>query len=44
MVKGMDIANSSQTESISVASLQKGVYFVEVKNGAESAKQRIVKN
>jgi hypothetical protein len=44
LVKGMDVANSSQTESISVASLQKGIYFVEVKNGAETAKQQIVKN
>ncbi len=44
LVNARDIANSSQTESISVASLQKGIYFVQVRNGAETAKQRIVKN
>jgi hypothetical protein len=44
LVAAHDIANSSQTESISVASLQKGIYFVQVRNGAETAKQRIVKN
>ncbi len=43
-VNAQDIANSSQTESISVASLQRGIYFVEVRNGNEIAKQRIVKN
>lgn len=43
-VNGQDIANSSQTESISVASLQRGIYFVEVRNDEETAKQRIVKN
>lgn len=44
LVTGLDIANSSQTESIFVASLQRGVYFVQVRNGDETAKQRIVKN
>jgi hypothetical protein len=44
LVNAQDIANSSQTESISVASLQKGIYFVQVRNGAETAKQQIVKN
>jgi len=43
-VNAQEIANSSQTESISVASLQRGIYFVEVRNGEETAKQRIVKN
>ena len=44
LVNAQDIANSSQTESIPVASLQKGIYFVQVRNGDETAKQRIVKN
>jgi hypothetical protein len=44
LVNAQDIANSSQTESIPVASLQKGIYFVQVRNGAETTKQRIVKN
>ena len=44
LVNAQDITNSSQTESIPVASLQKGIYFVQVRNGAETAKQRIVKN
>jgi hypothetical protein len=44
LVNAQDIANSSQTEPISVASLRKGVYFVQVRNGAETAKHRIVKN
>jgi len=44
LVNRWDIGNSSQTESISVASLQKGIYFVRVNNGSETAKQRFVKN
>jgi len=43
-VSSQDIASSSQTESISVESLQRGIYFVQVRNGDETAKQRIVKN
>ncbi len=43
-VNSLKIANSSQTESISVASLQKGIYFVKVNCGSETATQRIIKN
>jgi type IX secretion system substrate protein len=44
LVTVQDIGNSSQTESIALASLQKGIYFVQVRNGDEIAQQRIVKN
>jgi type IX secretion system substrate protein len=44
LVTAQDIGNSSQTESIALASLQKGIYFVQVRNGDEIAQQRIVKN
>ncbi|MFI5187375.1 MAG: T9SS type A sorting domain-containing protein [Chitinophagales bacterium] len=43
-VNNLDIANSSQTESISVASLQRGIYFVKASCGTETASQQIIKN
>jgi hypothetical protein len=43
-VNTLKVENSSQTESISVASLQRGVYFVKVNCGLETATQQIIKN
>jgi len=40
----LNIANSSQTESIPVASLQKGAYFVKVNCGNDIASKQIIKN
>jgi len=43
-VNALKVANSSQTESISVTGLQKGVYFVKANCGSEIASQQIIKN
>jgi len=43
-VNALKVTNSSQTESISVTGLQKGVYFVKANCGSEIASQQIIKN
>lgn len=43
-VNTLSVSNSSQTESLSVASLQKGIYFVKASCGTETASQQIIKN
>jgi len=43
-VNTLNIMNSSQTESMSVASLQKGVYFLKINCGNSVVSQEIIKN
>ena len=43
-ITGLNIPTSSQTESVSMASLQRGIYFMKVSCGNEVATERIIKN
>lgn len=44
LVHSSNITSSSQTESVSVVSFEKGVYFIKVRCGNEVATQRFIKN
>ncbi|HEY2720649.1 MAG TPA: T9SS type A sorting domain-containing protein [Chitinophagaceae bacterium] len=43
-VKAFEVANSSQTETISLSSLQKGTYFIRAVCGYQLFDQKIIKN
>jgi hypothetical protein len=43
-IKSMQTASASQTETISIGALSKGIYLVNAKQGVETAQQKIVKN
>lgn len=44
LIYSSNIASSSQTESVSVASFDKGVYFIKARCGDEVTSQRFIKN